>query len=51
MTPSRLYSKWMMVVYRAVGQGMILAFLAVVYKFALTRNYLKEIIAIYPSMY
>lgn len=50
MTPSRLYSKWMMV-YRAVGQGMILAFLAVVYKFALTRSYLKEIIAIYPSMY
>jgi len=51
MTPSRLYSKGMVVVYRAAGEGMILAFLAVVYMFALTRKYLKEIIAICPSMY
>ena len=51
MTPSRLYSKGMVVVYRAVDEGMILAFLAAVYMFALTRKYLKEIIAICPSMY
>ena len=50
MTPLRLYSKAVVGVYRSVGPGVILDFLEGVYKFA-SRNYLKEIIAIYPPVY
>ena len=46
MTPLGLCSKGVVVAYRAVDQGVILAFLE---GFAPKRGYLKEIIAIYLS--